>query len=65
MIRDGATIATGGVVGIGFAEELAIELENFFLSHQKPHKPRTITTVGLETFVDPRNGGGKINEQNW
>ena len=33
LIRDGDTIATGGFVGIGFAEEIAVALETLYFAN--------------------------------
>jgi propionate CoA-transferase len=47
LIRDGDTVATGGFVGIGFAEDIAVALEAQYLSKDVPasEKPRNLTLV--------------------
>ena len=50
LIRDNDTIATGGFVGIGFAEAIAVALESLYLSAEQQHiqasgKPRNLTLV--------------------
>ena len=50
LIGDGDTVATGGFVGIGFAENIAIALEQLFLENSQkkmssPIGPRNLTLV--------------------
>lgn len=35
-IKDGSTVATGGFVGTGFPEQLAVELEALFVEEGRP-----------------------------
>ena len=62
LIRDGDTVATGGFVGIGFAEEIALALEELYLAHEgdAPYtqgKPRNLTLVYAAGQGDGKHRG--------
>ena len=62
LIRDGNTVATGGFVGIGFAEAIAIALEELYLSTEDRYpqaggKPRNLTLVYAAGQGDGKHRG--------
>ncbi|SFJ14466.1 acyl CoA:acetate/3-ketoacid CoA transferase [Bradyrhizobium sp. Gha] len=62
LIRDGDTVATGGFVGIGFAEEIAVALEELYLANEgdAPYtqgKPRNLTLVYAAGQGDGKHRG--------
>jgi acyl CoA:acetate/3-ketoacid CoA transferase alpha subunit len=59
LIRDGDTVATGGFVGIGFPENIAVALEQRFLDSKQNSKDGRGSPQGLTLVYAAGQGGGK------
>ena len=54
LIRDGDTIATGGFVGIGFAEEVALAIETLYLAKRDQTVPAP-TSRAISRWSTPQD----------
>src|SRR3954468_9245553 len=59
LVRDGDTVATGGFVGIGFAENLAVALEEAFLAADESDYPGIGRPQNLTLVYAAGQGDGK------
>src|SRR3954449_6639810 len=58
LIRDGDTLATGGFVGIGFAEGIAVALEELFLATEgEASRPGNLTLIYAAGQGDGKHRG--------
>ena len=59
LIRAGSTVATGGFVGIGFPENIAVALESLYLENQASEAPDPAGPAGLTLVYAAGQGDGR------
>jgi propionate CoA-transferase len=60
LIRDGDTLATGGFVGIGFAENIAVALEERYLEEGAPRGIGLVYATGQGDGKEGNRGLSRI-----